>query len=205
VEKNWPGDLKGEEQVHALEDIHDTIERVAQRESFKINVRMVEGAREFKIGELLQALADIDQTLRERNLLPGTLSSIQKGFRDLTDLNIRLQGLIEQHDQWQAIDHELQNAPRDNDRHFKKTWERVAKQAEGVVSLSPPAWVGEYRSYAESLDAALKRGNKTEVEEYFEAVKTLVQARFLEVDENLNRFFGPLCEAGKSLATLLTV
>lgn len=208
VDKVWAKHLNAngaQPDESILDDIHDSIERVAQRESYKLNVRMVEGAREFRISQLIQTLDEISQALTDTMPPSADLVPIRKGFHDLADLNIQLQRLIDEHDHWQTIVHELEVFPVGNVRQARLSWKVIITMGQTIIPLSPPEWMSDYQLYATGLETALTLGNVAGVEEYYGNVRALIEARFVQVDKALDDFFDPLCEAGRSLSFLLTV
>ena len=209
VEKAWSQTLRTNSPPaklrEALQDVYDDIERVTSRELFKINVRLVDGAREYKIDELLRVLASIKNALSQGGLAADSLLQIEVGFNDLANLNFKLQVLINQHDHWQKFEHELQNASLDDLRVARRDWQRLARSGQTYFQLSPPWWLALVQEQIQKLEAALDAGALAGLEEPARHIQKLVHMRFLQVDRDLKEYFEPLSSAVNSLSSLLTV
>ena len=201
----WEESLKAPPDPDALDEVCEIIDRVAHRELDKVNVRLVDGARGFRIGDVLEALGEVERALGQAGCPPDVLAAVRQGSRDLADLDIRLRAMIGQHDQWQTIDRELQVTTVDVPHKARRGWSRLAARFEAVVPLSPAEWVTEYRACAAALDKALEVGDAGAAGEAFVDINQLARSQFLGVDDELKQFFGPLCEVGQSLATHLAV
>jgi hypothetical protein len=168
-------------------------------EATRINARLTEVVAGLRLGKLVEALGDILPHLT------GTDADAEvRAARDgLTELRPRLDGLMQEHYEWQVLDKTFSIAevlPGNTLADRFPGWENTHKQLENLFDLSPKKpWAVMLRKQVEELEKAGQAGDTARFARAFGTFRIVARDRFMDVDTELLNQSGYLADVAPAL------
>jgi hypothetical protein len=210
-----------------LKRVTDTIGRVLQRRPSQINSYLVEAARALRLSDLVTAMTRLHATIVTLDAESVRAEEFRRGIVALSDLSVKLDGLIRIHTIWQEIDFELhpieavladsiargdfswwQNL-KDLTANLQKVHSQTAANADSPPVSSAPAEIPSYMSppreldeWRARLDCAIAEGAPKRIKDTFWRFQRLAKTTFRSTDDALKRQCDELPEFFSPLATV---
>jgi hypothetical protein len=182
------------------------ISRVLNREPTRINAALVATASALRLDNLQQAMETISINLDESGIELDVLVELQKGGTALNGLDTRLNGLVDEHDNWQRVDDELRRVESSlihGIEDLEDAWYELEPMTRTLLNGTEESWVAELDSVLLSLTEALKEQFDAKVKRLFRRYRSQVGRRFRQVDLELLTLCQDLQRIGESLDMLL--
>lgn len=191
------------------------VRRILTLEISSANNRLLVTARELGLGMVtaeLSAALDHRRSGRGRRTT-ATVGELRRLAERLQELGVALEGLVHEHNQWQAISNELRLlADADLGRldEIEPTWQLVHKSLKVVLSTharwASVGWASAIDAAAEELDEALRAGG--DGRRCVDAIRQLYRRsarRFGSVDKQLLHTCQELRRVSDALGSVLEV
>jgi len=177
------------------------------------NRRLVDAAKELRLGSLVNALTSVRKRLEKQpNLNKGEFEQFSESIADLVEVDELLNNLVEIHNLWQAFYDELrfieENVGRgDNFYELKIIWSGLQRTAEKLFGNNNDMWAVLLRAGASRLEEALFKNepDPNEVVRLFYAYFNRATRQFRIVDDELLEFSQGLRKIGEPLESLLKI
>ncbi|AMV25228.1 hypothetical protein VT84_12585 [Gemmata sp. SH-PL17] len=164
----------------------------------RLNSNMALCAGNLPLGRLTEALRQIIGGL------PGSTHQLIKGLQSLQALDPRLQGLIQEHCEWQRLDREFAAAADLPGVTLGETFPHWPRVRGGVMRLCDLAreqpWAVQLRQTVDVLEATT---DSVAFRRTFQKFRDLAGEQFYVVDQEMHRLSGHLVEVAQPLAHLL--
>jgi hypothetical protein len=186
------------------------IRRVLGLDLSTANNRLLTTARDLRLDAVVAALRSVLAGLGVGRTTGASVDELARLVGALDELHDRLEALVREHDQWQAIGNDL--------RHFvdsgqpgldelRHSWPTVQESLTAVLASANGAdWTGVIGSAAKDLDGAL--GRSDDPCKWISQLRALFRRanqRFVEVDKLLLRTCEELRQVGDTLDSVLKV
>ena len=177
------------------------------------NRRLVDAAKELRLGSLVNALTSVRKRLEKQpNLNKGEFEQFSESIADLVEVDELLSNLVEIHNLWQAFYDELrfieENIGRgDNFIELKIIWSGLQRTVEKLFGNNNDMWAVLLRAGAARLEEALFKNepDPNEVVRLFYAYFNRATRQFRNVDDELLEFSQGLRKIGEPLESLLKI
>jgi hypothetical protein len=186
------------------------IRRVLGLDLSTANNRLLTTARDLRLDAVVAALRSVLAGLGVGRTTGASVDELARLVGALDELHDRLETLVREHDQWQAIGNDL--------RHFvdsgqpgldelRHSWPTVQESLTAVlVSAKGADWTGVIDSAAKDLDGALGRSDDpSKCVSQLRGLFRRANQRFVEVDKLLLRTCEELRQVGDTLDSVLKV
>jgi hypothetical protein len=190
----------------ALEGISDVLES----EPYRINVALVQRAGDLSLEDLTNELAQILQRRPQLSLDANSsrlFDEFRIGLDELTRLGKDLAELIEDHDQFQQIDHELRRvtAEMKSDQALFVVFWRKSLQATSkkLCEGRSTNWADDLRKCIDALDGALEDGDAYTITVMSERYRSQVDQIFNRTDKDIYDICPRLTQIGREIDRLL--
>lgn len=190
----------------ALEGIGDVLES----EPYRINVSLVQRAGDLSLEDLTNELVQILQRRPQLSLDANSsrlFDEFRIGLDELTRLRKDLADLIEDHDQFQQIDHELRRvaAEMKSDQALFVVFWRKNLQATSTQLCEGRStnWTDNLRKCIDELDQALDDGDAYNVTVMSERYRSQVDQIFNRTDKDIHVICRRLTQIGGEISRLL--
>jgi len=215
-ESRWIADLQraGEDMQAALDDRDasryagalDAIYDVIDRQTPRVNDRLIAAVDALRMGDLISTLKSILQNaMVMRDMLDALAQQNLDAFgRDIATLDGEASLLVQlrnEHDVLQRFDDDLrvEQAQVDLDPHrFAARWQRLRRRADDLAPQLNPVLAAQLASHALKLESALA-GNPDDSSYRFMNYRSAVVQRFNKVDRDLKILCGKLNDDASSL------
>jgi hypothetical protein len=162
--------------------------RLTQEERARISGLLCFTAGELRLGELTQALREIDNHLRRSPTGAGSdlrlLEEIRSSLDSLVVFQARLDGLVNEHFEWQWLDKELAAAdilPGATPEERFPRWDAFRQRLLGLCGLSPEEeWSRNLATLLEALQQAGKAGAAAQFERRYATLRLLASNCFFD-------------------------
>ena len=178
-------------------------------EAPRINSMLTSTVADLRLKQLVTAMKEICAHLDAANVPTATISArqVRAGLDGLMALRPRLNGLMEEHFEWQILDKafvvaETQPGDRLEDRFL--FWDDVRDRLVRLCQISPDKeWARLLTSLPQELEQAGTTGNADEFERKFDTFRTVARERFVDVDTELLNQSTNLADVATPLDLLL--
>lgn len=184
------------------------IRRVLHLDTSSANNRLLTTARELRLDGVVAQLRSVLDSLGRR----ATAASVEELGRligSLDELHTKLDGLVREHDQWQAIDNDLRHLVDSGPTGLDETllsWPLVRANLEAILSGVDAAWAPAIAAATKAVDAALGPGD--DPRKCVACLRSLFRRssqRFVDVDRHLLETCEELRRVGDTLDSVLKV
>lgn len=171
----------------------------------RINSNMALCAGKLPLDRLTEAMRQIADHLTGAGAV-AMIDQFLAGLRDLQALNPRLQGLVEEHYEWQWLDKEF-NAAEDLPGHtlaekFPR-WDRIRQRLRRLCDLAPKRdWAVQLRQTADVIEVT---ADPVQFRRTFYKLRDLAADRFYDIDQEMRELSERLVNVAGPLNTLLQV
>lgn len=206
---------EAQEKLHAaiekldLEYLHDCkwqLNRVLSIQPSCINTHLVSAAKFLPLTTLVNAMQVIAAKLADANLEQEKLQQFQQGVKSLRLLDLRLTGLVSEHDNWQQFDLELRWIEANLEQDIlERSWPNLQERTKRLFNPSADQRAITFQQYSQNLDVALKGQDLLIVNRCFRIYCRQAKENFYQVDLGLKRLCEELREVGRALALVLEV
>jgi hypothetical protein len=172
----------------------------------RINALLNYSAHALHLSDLLSALASVSDTLISLELDPNQVTTFQSGLTAFGELNRSLSSLIDDHDNWQALDVELRRIEGSIERdmmEFEMSWPDIKLKAGPLYMDVPEEWANALKKESDVLDDECKAKNPLKVRRGFRSYQRRVTDRFYRVDVQLKTLCSDMRQIGIPLATVM--
>lgn len=152
-----------------------------------LNKMLNQAARELDLLQLVAVLEKVGGRLDQAE----AQARVQNGIQSIQKLNERLQGMIADHDRWQALENDLR-AYEANLESLPRMWKYPRKKLVEICAGRTETWAVIILKLVQGLDQLLTGQDAQTVEAYFLNLKGQVGIRFFTVDNELKRLCGNL-------------
>ncbi|MCI0702147.1 MAG: effector-associated domain EAD1-containing protein [Planctomycetia bacterium] len=172
-------------------------------EAPRINARLTEVAAGLKLGGLVSALEEI------RDQLIGTPAEgeIKSALEGLKVLRPRLDGLMQEHYEWQVLDKSFRVAevlPGCTLANRFPGWELTHTRLKALFTLCPEElWVVMLQEQIQEMEQAGKAGDPGRFERAFDTFRVVARDHFMDVDTELLNRSAELAQVAPALNTLV--
>ena len=183
------------------------IERVLAIQPSRINLRLLDTARELPLEPLESGLRKILGQLTGADLASPEGQRFAAGVEALTRLRTELQALCDEHNAWQEIDSEMRRIEAQlstdlGDLEF--SWESLRKKIAALcVPTTKGPWAAELNEEIQKLDSTLAAGLAPKITQAFRRCYSKAGARFYNVDFALKSLCDELRKVGAELDQIL--
>ncbi len=182
------------------------LSRVLNTQPVLINKSLTQTARVLRLPSLTEALARIYNRLTTLDLDAGKVERFRTSVDALRHVDLGLTVLVNEHDNWQALDRELRLIEGTIDRDFfdlQMSWPEVKARADRLCSNVADEWAQNLLKEGRGLDAALAANNPLKIKTGFNNFQRRVSIRFFQVDKNLKALCDDLRRIGEPLTSVL--
>jgi len=172
----------------------------------RINTLLNKAANDLRLSGLLNALTRVYENFTTSELDAKKVGAFQSGIEGLNRLHQSLSILVEDHDQWQALDNELRRIESSLDHdltELQMSWPDVKLKAEPLYINCPDEWANAIKKESNALDEALRTDNQIKSVRGFRNYQRRAVERFYRVDVELKNLCGNLRQIGVPLASVL--
>jgi hypothetical protein len=117
-----------------------------------------------------------------------------------------LLSLVNEHDQWQAVDLELRRieAILEHDMsELEMSWPGLKRMTEPLYSVSTATWAVSLKTDGDCLEQAITIQAFSKIREHFRRYRRQADERFYRIDVDLKRLCGELRKVDEPLAFVL--
>ncbi|MCP5098828.1 MAG: hypothetical protein GY943_25030 [Chloroflexi bacterium] len=182
------------------------ISRILNREPTRINAVLVTTASALRLDNLQQAMETISINLDNSGIELDVLNELQGGATALDGLDVRLNGLVGEHDNWQRVDDELRRVEASLNHgieDLEDAWYDLEPMTRNLLNSTEAKWVVDLDKVLLSLTTALEDQVDAKVKRLFRRYRSQVGRRFRQVDLELLTLCQDLQRIGESLDMLL--
>jgi hypothetical protein len=151
-------------------------------------------------------MARVRDTLAPLDLDPDKMGQFETGVVTLASLSHNLTTLVDDHDQWQAVDVELRRIAgnmRQDAVELKMSWPDLQAMFEPLYNSSSSEWVASFKRDSDQLDSAIATENPARIRRYFRRCRGQVGVGFHRVDLDLKRLCEDLRRVGEPLTSVM--
>lgn len=182
------------------------IDRVLAIQPSRINVRLLDTARELPLADLEASMVKIRSQLAEVDLASAEGQRFAGGVGALTKLRAGVKALCDEHDAWQEIDAEMRRIEAQlgadlGDLEF--SWESLRKKIAALCAPGRGVWAAVLNEEIQKLDSVLAAGLPPKITQAFRRCYSKVGARFYDVDFELKSLCDELRKVGAELDHIL--
>lgn len=180
------------------------LQRILDRQPSRINAQLVSAASTLRLDTIVQALNQIILNL------PTTPTDILRLIRDgaqaLTNLDQRLHGLVNDHNNWQTLEDELrriENTLLEDLTELQLSWLDIQAIGKRIFQSRTEDWAVELQTISAELTVALNDNAIIKIKRTFRRFRSQSGRRFRQVDLDLLNLTQELRALGDSLNLLL--
>jgi len=198
----------------ALEELHpdplrraiQLMRRVLALQPSHVNHRMNGAARSLRLDNIVTSLHAIHDALRPLGVESIRLRQLGGGIDELRTLSAQLAQLVDEHDQWQAVQRVL---GRIEDMlvydlsELEFSWPDLSQRVTALCSRYTGEWVTLFLQDRDQVQAALGAQNPVRIRSYFQRYRQRAGNRFFQIDTELKELCTELRKVGESLVSIL--
>jgi hypothetical protein len=192
--------------LEQLDSAVGRLRRVLAREPSRINTRLVTAAGALRLEQLMRAMTTVRDILARTSPGIAVVRHLNLLVDQLSELNQRLDTLVDNHNRWQEIDDELRRVEA-NVAHdlveLELAWPDLRGMVQVVLNGGSADWARSLGQTLDGLDHALAAGDTVRVRRMFIGFRSQANGRFCKVDDELLRTCNDLQQIGESLDLLL--
>lgn len=182
------------------------IYRILNRQPSRINAQLVATTKALRLDNLENAMRIIQASLTDSNIDVEVSTEVANGVTALSDLDQRINALVEEHDRWQEIDDELRRVEASllsGIEELEDAWYDLEPMTRALVNDKEGKWTNDLEQVVDSLKEALGERVVVTVKRNFRRYRSQVGRRFREVDLELLSLCQDMKSVGVSLDNLL--
>ena len=182
------------------------LNRVLQVQPFKINTRLNTAAQQLRLYHLIGSLQTIALQLSQLDLDAANVHTFTAGITAFEHIHQTLALLVESHDVWQTIDHELrliESTLKHDTSELVLMWPEILDQVQRLSSNATEQWVRDLETDGQRLTHALNLNDVAKVRHCFNRYRRQASERFYRVDVDLKRLCDRLRTIGEPLDSVL--
>jgi hypothetical protein len=182
--------------------------RVLNLQPTQINVHLIHAARGLRLPALVQALTHLRDNLSLFKLDPEKVRLFEVGVAALAGLNDDLAIMVDDHDQWQAVDCELRRIEDHLEQNIKElfwSWPDLKIRMESLYDASIEPWALLLKADGEKLTDAIATEDFTRIKQYFRRYRSRAGHRFHRVDKKLKELCNVLRQVDGPLASVVSI
>jgi hypothetical protein len=183
------------------------VRRVLNLDTSSANTRLLMTARELRLSEVAAALRSVVDNLERRGATIGLLGVLHRLVVSLDELRAALEGLLNEHDQWQAISNDLRHladAGQSTLSEIRLSWPLVHGSLKALLASSAD-WTRPIDIAAQALDNAVGGGDARKCTACLRNLYRRSNQRFVDVDKRLLQTCEALQGVGATLDSVLQV
>lgn len=184
------------------------LNRLLSVQPTRINTRLNSAARNLRLSSLVLALRRVYDHILTLDLDRGKVEAFKTGLEALVNLCERLDRLIEDHEQWQAVDIELRRIEAligQDLLELEMSWSDLHRQAGPLFESRTEVWAEAFQKESKALDEALAFDNPIKTRRAFRSFRRRAGDRFYRVDLELKALCGELRLVGDPIASILRI
>src|SRR5262245_50537166 len=179
------------------------VRRVLGLDLSTANNRLLTTARDLRLDAVVAALRSVLSSLGVGRTTGASIDELARLVGVLDELNARLDALVREHDQWQAIGNDLRHFVDSGQPGLEETrhsWPPVQESLAAVLQAGNGEWTRVIDAAAKELDGALGRGDDPcKCVAQLRGLFRRTNQRFVEVDKTLLRTCEELRQVGDTL------
>ena len=182
------------------------LKRVLGHEPSKINICLVEAARDLDLPALIQALTQLRDGLPAAGLDAEKVKQFEASVEGLSQIDKSLSSRVFQHDRWQKIELDLQQVEDSLEldlTNLEMVWPDLKDGVGQLLGDGGEEWAGGLKADGDKLDQARADKNTNKIKQHFRNFRSRAGRRFYWVDEDLKELCEQLREVGTPLASVL--
>jgi Effector-associated domain 1 len=179
-------------------------------EAPRINSMLTSTVADLRLGQLVMAMKEICDHLDTPGgaVAPGPVDQVRAGRDGLLALRPRLDGLMQEHYEWQILEKAFvaaETQPGDTPQERFLVWDDVRGRLAQLCQISPDKeWARLLTNLPQELEqAGAAANNKDEFERKFDTFRTVARERFVDVDTELLNQSTYLADVASPLDQLL--
>jgi TIR domain len=183
-----------------------SLDRVLSTYPAKINTLLLEAARGLRLPTLVGTMNDVKSRLVDLRVEQQQVQQFVEGLESLTALDVRLKGLLYEHDEWQTADGEMRISEISGEGFVESlalSWPRLKVITEILYRENSAELAQQLEKDSQRLDAALGSQNPSLVKSAYRRFRRRAALRFYEVDTELLKLCSSLQEVGAPLERVL--
>lgn len=190
----------------ALRRVIWLMRRVLALQPSTVNHRLSSAARALRLDTIVASLKAIRSELDHAQGTPPQLAQFDGGIQELDLLNIQLNLLVAEHDQWQDVQRilgRIEDMMVYDLTELEFSWPDLSQRVTKLCSSHKGDWVALFHQDGEQLQKALTEQNPVRIRSYFQRYRQRAGNRFFQVDTQLRDLCTELRKVGESLSTIL--
>lgn len=188
----------------AVKKAASLLDRVLASEPPRIDARLSDAACELELEEVIDAVALVCRTAKEKQLEAGKLATLEEALAEMERLDDTLQELVRNHALWQDVDVVMRRVDTNVEMdsfELVDTWPDLKKQV-AVLTAATTEWAKGIAKLADSVEKAIAENDSGNMARHFRRFRQKAVMRFFAVDTDLNEQCRELRKAGDPLAAI---
>lgn len=194
--------------VDALKRTIWLLKRVIALQPSGVNQRLNAAARALRLQALVEAMLTIRGALTTLKLASDKVTQFEQGVDALRGLNTRLAVLVEDHDNWQAVERilsRIEDVMVYDLNELALSWPDVQSKIDQLCRDNREEWANLLQQDSAEVSNAITGQNPSLIQRYFRRFRQRAGNRFYQVDIMLKDLCEELRNVGNPLASVLSI
>ena len=178
-----------------------------------VNQRLNAAARALRLTQIVEAIVLIRDALNQpqdqpQDQLQNRAVTLEINVEGLRTLNVRLSRLVDDHDNWQAVERMLSRVEEVmlyDPGELELSWEDLQLRIKPLCPDETLDWVKSLREDSANITSALGEKNPAKARRYFQRFRQRAGNQFYQVDSELRTLCDELRKLGEPLASVLKI
>jgi hypothetical protein len=181
------------------------LDRVLASEPPRIDARLSDAACELELQGVIDAVAVVCRTAREKQLEPAKRTTLEEALTEIERLDDTLQELVRNHALWQDVDVVMRRVDTNLDTdtfELVDSWPDLKTQV-ALLTAATAEWSKGVGKLADAVEKAIAENDTNSMARHFRRYRQRAVMRFFAVDTDLNEQCRELRKAGDPLAAIV--
>jgi hypothetical protein len=193
------------------------LKRVLALQPSGVNQRLNAAARALRLTQIVEAIVLIRDALiqpqsqpqnQPQNQSENPTLTLEIDVEGLRGLSLRLNRLVDDHDNWQAVERMLSRVEEVmlyDPGELELSWEDLQLRIKPLCPDETLEWVKALREDSANITSALSEKNPAKARRYFQRFRQRAGNQFYQVDSELRTLCDELRKLGEPLASVLKI